>query len=190
MLLTARAPIPLRTMLLAWALAEPNEWGAGRPEPLVRKVADGAPLTDADQDEAVRWLLAGRRGRETLILRTLGVTWYESDFPVVELGSVVLHRHWAINHWGAPLSSTRAARTVAEIADYPDGPASFRGDRTPDPARTQPPILLATDPHGPWRIAEGNHRAVAIWRSSQGRPPVPKHVRRHPWRSPQNEHLG
>jgi hypothetical protein len=141
-------------MLLSWALAEPNEWGAGRPDALARKVAEGAPLTEADEDEAVRWLLAGRRGRETLILRTLGATWYEAEFPFLELGAVVLHRHWAVNHWREHPSSAPPPRTVAEMAEHPDLPESFRGNRTLDLVRMHPLILVATNHFGPCHIAK------------------------------------
>jgi hypothetical protein len=48
-------PISLDRMLLAWAVAEPNEWGAGRPDALVRKVHAGAALAASEEAEAVRW---------------------------------------------------------------------------------------------------------------------------------------
>jgi hypothetical protein len=158
-------PISLETMLLAWALAEPNEWGQGYPEGLRGKAEGGASLTTEEEAAAIRWLLAGRRGHETRVLRGLPAQWYHADLPVAELRETVLHQHWAVNYWREHGPAAKAPRTVAEIAEHPDTPESFRGDRTPDPLRTQRPIFLATDPRGPWRIAEGNHRAVAIWRA-------------------------
>lgn len=150
-------------MVLAWALAEPNEWAKDRPGELCRKAEAGAGLTADEEAEAMRWLLMGRRGRETAVPRALPARWYEADFPVAELREVVLHRHWAINYWRD--HALPPSRTVAEVAERIDTPEEFRGDKTPDPLRTQRPIFLAMDRDGPWHVAEGSHRAVAIWRA-------------------------
>ena len=152
-------------MLLAWALAEPNEWGKGRPDELVRKVETGEPLTESEEAEAVRWLLAGRRGNETAVLSSLDVAWYEADLPIAELGGAIPHAHWRERHWTIHTPGLAPPRTVAEFAARIDMPASFTGDRTPDPDASHRPILLCTDEDGPWRIAEGNHRVVATWRA-------------------------
>jgi hypothetical protein len=157
--------ISLDRMLLAWALAEPNEWGMGRPADLVRNVEAREPLTAGEEADAIRWLLAGRRGHETAAFRALDASWYEADLPIAEVGRAVPHAHWRERHWVMHTPSTPPPRDVAEFAKRVDIPDSFLGERTPDPAKSHRPILLCTDERGPWRVAEGNHRVVAVWQA-------------------------
>jgi hypothetical protein len=53
---TELIPVSMDRMLLAWALAEPNEWGEGRPAELHREVRAREALTAEEEAGAVDWL--------------------------------------------------------------------------------------------------------------------------------------
>jgi hypothetical protein len=153
-------------MLLEWALAERHEW-ANPPAELCRKVDVGETLDASEVQTAIRlFAKVDRRGPEVPFFRGLGANWHATEFPIASLGSVLLHKHWALNHWEKiPGSAKPHPRTVAEFSRRSDLPMSFDANGKPDPLKGHRPIYVSTSYNGPWHIAEGSHRSHALWQA-------------------------
>jgi hypothetical protein len=155
-------PTTLDRAYLAWGCAEAaSPWRIERneefPTDLVERI-EQRRMTADDEREVIARTRGGRRGRETESFQRFDMTWYEADFPIAELGDAVLHPHWAFRIW-----RTDPPRTVRTFLARPDRPSEFELGRAPDPARDHPLIFLAVHMDATPRIAEGNHRAVAMW---------------------------
>ena len=167
-LLARLAPITVDDMLLEWAVAERHEW-QGPPAALVRNIDAGEAL-DATEKEAAIDLFARviRRGPDVKFFRSQGAEWFRADFPIADVGDVVLHRHWAENYWAQQAGAARPyPRTVADSERRADMPADFDREGMPDPLGNRRPILVATTLDGPWHIAEGSHRLDTACRAHE-----------------------
>jgi hypothetical protein len=155
-------------MLLEWALAERHEWRDPHAT-LVRKIDAGEALDATDRESAIGLFeRVSRRAPEVPWFRRRGAEWYGTDFPIADLGDVVLHKHWAEHHWTPRTEAARPyPRTVADFARRADLPADFDRDGLPDPLGNRRPILVGTTLDGPWHVAEGSHRLHTAWRAHE-----------------------